>query len=179
MQPHIPAIAMPEFETATVLLRPLTLDDAEALHAVNSNPQVMKYINEPEATVEQTRQYLQNGPLKDYEKYGFGRHACIDKANGKLIGFSGIKYLPEFELVDVGYRFLPEYWGKGLATETSKLTMRYGLDECGLDNLIGLAQPGNHASIRVLEKLGMAHHQRVNFRDDDCVLLSLKPVAVS
>ncbi|MCV2883443.1 GNAT family N-acetyltransferase [Aestuariibacter sp. AA17] len=168
--------AMPTFETDTFILRPLTLDDAAALNAVNQNPLVMKYIKEPESTVEETREYLRNGPLADYETYGYGRHACIDKASGKLIGFSGIKYLPEFGHADVGYRFLPEYWGKGLATQTASITLQYGLEQCGLTNMLGIAIPENHASIRVLEKLGMRFRQYVDYFDTKCSLLSLQPL---
>ena len=93
---------MPIIETTQTLLRPLTLDDAEALNAVNSRPEVMRFIGPVEESVEKTRQYLLKGPLADYEKHGFGRHACIDKASGKLIGFSGLKYLPSLDEVDIG-----------------------------------------------------------------------------
>ena len=160
---------MPTFETDRILMRPLTIDDAEGLNNVNRTPDVMKYIGPVEDSVERTRQYLLKGPLADYEKHGFGRHACIDKNTGQLIGFCGLKYVADFDDVDIGYRFLPEYWGKGLATETSELLMDYGKQQLGLKRIVGTALPGNKGSIRVLEKLGLTYEKDVHYLGDTCV----------
>ena len=161
---------MPELETKRTLLRPLTIEDAAALNVVNRNPQVMRYIGPVEDSVEKTRQYLRQGPLADYQKFGFGRHACIDKHSGQLIGFSGLKYLPELDDVDIGYRFLPEYWGKGLATETSQACMDYARKQLQLKRIIGLALPDNNASIHVLKKLDLTYETTLDFRGELCVL---------
>lgn len=161
---------MPIFETSRILLRPFTLDDAEGLNHVNSVPEVMKYIGPVEDNVERTRNYLLNGPLADYKKHGFGRHACIDKATNKLIGFCGLKYVEDLQDVDIGYRFLPEYWGQGLATETSELLMQYGKNQLNLTRIIGLALPDNGGSIRVLEKLGLTYEKDVHYLGDLCAL---------
>lgn len=161
-------MSMPIFETPTVVLRPFTLDDAEGLNRVNSEPQVMRYIGPVENNVEKTRQYLLKGPLADYQKHGFGRHACIDKSTGQLIGFCGLKFVEEFRDVDIGYRFLPQYWGKGLATETSELLMKYAKENLKLKRVIGMALPGNQGSIRVLEKLGLTYEKDVEYLGDIC-----------
>lgn len=161
--------SMPVIETSRTILRPLRLEDAKALNQVNRIPDVMRYIGPVEDDVEKTRDYLRNGPLADYEKYGFGRHACIDKQSGKLIGFCGLKYLPDLDDVDIGYRLLPSFWGKGLATETSKELMEYAKSTLGLNRVIGLAMPNNNSSIKVLKKLDMLYEKIILFMGDECV----------
>ena len=64
---------------------------------------------------------------------------------------------------DIGYRLHPDYWGKGLATEAARATLRYGFETLALDEVIALVLPGNAASIRVLEKLGMARTEDVTY----------------
>lgn len=73
-----------------------------------------------------------------------------------MIGFSGLKYLPELEAVDVGYRFVLDVWGQGLATESGRACLAFGFDVLGLDEILALVLPGNVASVRVLDKLGSA-----------------------
>jgi len=68
---------------------------------------------------------------------------------------AGLKYLPEWEEVDLGYRLLPEYWGIGLATEASRASLRYGFETLQLSRILGLVHPANVRSIRVLEKCGL------------------------
>ena len=77
------------------------------------------------------------------------------KETQQVIGFCGLKYLTDLNEVDVGYRFLPEFWGKGLATEACAASIEFGFDTLGLEKIIGLVLPPNTASIRVLEKVGM------------------------
>lgn len=160
---------MKRLTTDRLLLRPLTLEDAGALNRLNADPQVMRYIGPLQDSVEKTRRYLMDGPMADYHKYGFGRHAMLHRASGEFIGFCGLKYLPELDEVDVGYRLLPAYWGQGLVTEAARETMRFGREDLGLKRIIGLAMPDNQASIRVLEKLGMQYEKQVTHLDTECV----------
>src|SRR5262249_33667778 len=100
----------------------------------------------------------------DYAVHGFGRWAVILKETGRLIGFNGLKYLDELGEVDLGYRFLPEYWGRGLATETGLPCVQYGFEKIGLKRILGLVDPPNKASSRVLEKLGFVFDATIEYR---------------
>ena len=64
-------------------------------------------------------------------------------------------YLPEFNEIDLGYRFLPEYWGSGIATEASRAILNYAFDSLKLRKIVAIAIKENKASIRVMEKVGM------------------------
>lgn len=141
-------------ETARLEHRAFTIDDAEAFFAINSNPEVMRFTHEPLLlSVDAARQAIATYP--DFDKIGYGRWACILKETQTIIGFCGLKYLTDLDAVDVGYRFLPQYWGQGFATEACIASLHFGFTTLKLDEIIGLVLPENVASIRVLEKAGM------------------------
>lgn len=153
-------------ETERLLLRKFTLDDIEAYFRLNSNPDVIRYTGDPAfISLDDARRVLLSAPLRDYEVHGYGRLACVEKASGELIGFCGLKYLDDMDEVDLGYRFLPDYWGKGYATESSLAVMRYGRNVMGLERIVGFVHPDNAGSVRVLVKVGMKFERQIRIAD--------------
>ena len=153
-------------DTPRLLLRPFTIDDAAAYWPLVSLPDVLRYTGEQARTsLEEARQVLLTRPLHDYQAHGYGRMACIEKTSGRLVGFSGLKFVDDLQEVDVGYRFLPDCWGKGYATESARALMAQGRAICGITRIIGLVQPANGASSRVLEKLGLAYERTFDPND--------------
>lgn len=154
-------------ETENLYLRRFTLDDAEAYWPLTSMPEILRYTGEqPQASLDDVRHILSTRPLKDYATRGYGRMACIEKSSGRLIGFSGLKFVEELNEVDIGYRFLPDCWGKGYATESARLLMQHGAKEHGIERVIGLVQPENVASARVLGKLGLVFERALTLPGD-------------
>ena len=145
-----------KLESDRLLIRPFKIGDEQAILELNSNSLVQKYTGDTLLTTkEQAEDVLHNIILKDYEIYEYGRFAVIYKPDQKLIGFTGIKYLPEANgESDLGYRFLPEYWGKGIATESSKMALDFGFNGLQLKKILGFTELKNKASTRVLEKVG-------------------------
>ena len=142
-------------ETERLLLREITLDDKEGLFKLHSDPEVQKYTGEPLVeSIEEIEKAITTR-IYDYEKYGYGRWATILKDDMQFIGWAGLAYLPEFDEIDLGYRFLPEYWGQGIATEASQAILTYGFEQLKLRRIIAIAMKENKASIRVMEKAGM------------------------
>lgn len=149
-------------QTGHLHIRPFTLDDAEEYWPLVRLPEVLRYTGEQAyASLDDVRRTLRERPLNDYAVRGFGRMACIEKSTGRLVGFSGLKYLDDLQEVDVGYRFLPDCWGKGYATESARALMQRGAEEHGITRVIGLVEPGNVASARVLEKLGLVFEREI------------------
>lgn len=141
-------------ETRRLRHRALTVDDAEAFFALNSHPDVMRYTHEPLLqSLDEARAAIAGYP--DFHTVGYGRWGCVLKETDKVIGFCGLKPLPDLNVVDVGYRFLPEYWGQGLATEACRACLEFGFEVLHLERIVGFALPENRASIRVMEKVGM------------------------
>jgi RimJ/RimL family protein N-acetyltransferase len=117
------------FETSRLLLRQFTLEDAPILLQLNSDPEVLKYLHEP----------------------------LLQDEDNAFIGWCGLKYRPELEEIDLGYRFMQTAWGKGFATEAAQETLAYGFKKLYLSLITGRAHIENLASIRVLEKIGMEY----------------------
>jgi RimJ/RimL family protein N-acetyltransferase len=160
-------------QTQHLILRHFTLDDAEAYLPLISLPEIIRYTGDTPATsIGEAREILRTRPLNDYAVHGYGRMAVIEKASGRLVGFSGLKYVAELGEVDIGYRFLPDCWGKGYATESARMLMEEGTREFGIRRIVGTVHPENPASGRVLEKLGL-RFERVLAPDDDSVAFSL------
>ena len=142
-------------ETERLLLRDITLEDKEAMFKLNSDPRVLKYTGEPAIrSIEEMEKAIIRRSI-EYKKYGYGRWATFLKDGKKFVGWAGLAYLPEFDEIDLGYRFLAEYWGLGLATEASRAILNYGFDTLKLGRIVAIAVKENKASIRVMEKVGM------------------------
>ena len=154
-------------ETERLRLRHFTLDDLQIMFELNSDPAIIKYADTPVKDMEETKQRLEQGPLFDYEKYGYGRFAVELKETGKVIGFCGIKYLPEIDLPEVGFRYLAEYWGRGIGTEAAKACVEFARDDLRIKKLVALIIPENIASIRLAEKLGMKRGPTIHIYDED------------
>lgn len=153
-------------ETERLILRRFTLDDADDYFHLIADPEVNLYTGQgPVTSIEEARQVLRDHPLRDYDTVGYGRMACIEKSTGRLIGFSGMKYMKDLGETDVGYRFFKDTWGKGYATESARVLMRDCIREFGLRRVIGLCDRRNGDSAKVLVKLGMTFERRLNVGD--------------
>lgn len=174
-------------ETERLILRPFTDTDVEAVLEFNSHPEVVRYTGEePLQTLEEAQSVINTVRNRDYNVQGYGRMAVVHKLDNKVIGFSGLKWEADIEETDIGYRFLPKYWGKGIATESCLPLLEYGFVELGLHRIVGLAYPANVASCKVLEKIGMQHYKTDYFPGDDKKCLwhkiensNAKPIVVS
>lgn len=146
-------------KTERLILREFDEADVEPFFRMGSDPAVIRYTGDPGGGLrdfDHALEVMRSRPIVDYEKYGYGRWACVLKSNGAVIGFVGLKFLTDLQEVDLGYRLLPEYWGKGLATEASRAVVDYGFTRLGLKRIIGIVDPENVASVRILEKVGMS-----------------------
>jgi RimJ/RimL family protein N-acetyltransferase len=114
-----------------------------------------------------------NNILNQYEKNGTGRLAVIEKESNQFIGWSGIKLLTEevngFKNVyELGYRFLPEFWGKGYATESAIASLDLGFNQLNADKIYAYADVGNESSNRILTKLGFENNGTFLDKGDIC-----------
>ena len=143
------------FETPRLILRQFTEEDAPLILLLNSDPEVVKFIHEPAlASEEQAKKIFLDIILPQY-KNNLGRWAIYTKTGNEFIGWCGLKYRPEPDEIDLGYRLKKDAWGKGYATEAAKHTLDHGFNNLNLDIIIGRAHIQNYASIKVLEKIGM------------------------
>ena len=147
-------------ETPRLILREIISEDLDRIFLLDSNPNVMKYIGvEPVKTIEESVETLKK-IQKQYQENGIARWAVVEKESNLLIGWSGLKLLTEpingFKNVyELGYRFLPEFWGKGYATESGKAVLEYGFNQMNLDAIYACVDIENFNSDKILkDKLG-------------------------
>jgi len=151
-------------DTGRLVLRRFTLDDLPAFYQLCSRPEIIRYAQStPVASLEEAREFMQAAPFRDYATYGYGRFACVWKESGEVIGFSGVKYVPEIADTELGYRFFPEFWGMGLATEAGRASIDFARSDLGLKRLVALVHPDNVASASVLAKLEFAVEKQLRY----------------
>jgi [ribosomal protein S5]-alanine N-acetyltransferase len=164
---------MLQLETSRTFLRPINVEDAEVFYALNLDPDVVRYTGDgPFESVEHARAFL--AVYDQYEKYGVGRFAVIEKSTSKCLGWCGLKYHPEEEVYDLGYRFFKSYWNQGFASETAAKWLEYGFHELHLPRIVAHAMKANTASIRVFEKIGMQYLQDITLHGSEAVLYEKK-----
>lgn len=145
-------------ETKRLIIRKIILSDVEQLHKLLSNSEVMRFSVSGPMSFERTEQFVQD-TIKSYDKYQLAMWAVELKENATFIGISGFFSLNtqnEHELeYEIGFRFLPEYQGQGLATEATEAIKQYAFNNIKVKRFVAFIAPENVASIRVAEKIGM------------------------
>lgn len=143
-------------ETPRLILRPHVLDDAHNLFILNSDHEVVRYTGDISfATLLDAQILIKERMFTQFEKYKMSRLAVIRKDDNAYLGWCGLKYFPETDEVDLGYRFMKKFWGMGYATESSLVCLEYGFNTLKLPRIIAKAMPDNVGSIKVIQKLGM------------------------
>jgi len=159
-------------ETERTIMRKLTTEDAKDFYTLNLDQEVLKYTGDkPFENIQASIDFLTN--YDQYEKYGVGRLAVIDKTSLKFLGWCGLKYSQDKNEYDIGFRFNRNYWNKGYATETSKKCIAFGFNELRIEKVVGRAMKDNIGSIKVLEKIGMTFKENFNFKGSEGVIYEL------
>lgn len=151
-------------ETQRLILREFQQEDTQKLASILANPKVMKFSPTGILSVVQTQEKVESF-MTSYQEYGFGKWAVILKESSELIGYCGIA-VEKIDCQDdqeIGYRFDSKFWGKGLATEAASAALDYGFKKFQFPYILGIVDPSNAASVRVLEKLDMKYERETIF----------------
>ena len=144
-------------ETPRLILRPFVEEDAEAIFLMNSIAEILTYIpQEPLKNIAEAKDVFHCIINATYKEFGFGRWAVHHKEDNKVIGFCGPKYIPEYDKVEIGYRYFPEYWGKGIGYEAAQAAVDILKPQFNIDIVIALILHGNTGSEAIAKKLGMS-----------------------
>ncbi len=161
--------APPPPDTARLRLRRFVPTDLDALAAMYGKPTTMRFLNHGQPRPrEETAELLQR-ILASWERDGFGYLAVEPAGGGPLLGRAGLKPLEDTPEIELGYLFDDTCWGRGYATEASEALLRWGFQTLELSHVVAVADPDNHASLRVMQKLGMRPDGRA-FHDGGEVL---------
>ena len=144
-----------KIKTQRLLLRELTPDDLDGLHAIFSDPESMQHYP-GSFSLEKSKKWIEWN-IKSYATYGLGLWGVILKEENKLIGDCGItmqningKMEPE-----IGYHINKNYTNRGYATEAAIACRDYAFNVLKLNRLYSYMKYTNAPSMRVAEKNGM------------------------
>ncbi len=152
---------IPTIETPHLTLRAWSPEDAQALFDILQEDGILRYFPNPKPPPRSKADDYIAHHLAQWELHGYGHWAVVVRDGGQVVGWNGLEYLPELDETEVAYLLSRGVWGRGYATEAARAAVQYGFEAAGLTAIIGLVHPDNAASIRVLEKCGMAFADRL------------------
>ena len=160
----MPTMELPEIETERLLLRQFTPADLdEYTRIIFADPDVTRFLPRRDIPPRQRAERVLNYFGEHWLKNGYGDWAVTDRAHAGLIGHCGLNFIPEAGEVEVEYSLAKPYWGRGIATEAARASVRYGFEALQMERIIALADPQNIASRRVMEKVGLIYQKEVFF----------------
>ncbi|UGT67300.1 GNAT family N-acetyltransferase [Nocardia gipuzkoensis] len=139
-----------------LVLRDFAATDEEAVHAFAGDPAVTRFTDWGPNSVDDTRAFLADATAEaaDPQRATFTL-AVIHTRSGQLIGSAAIGVTStQHRRGEFGFVFHRDFWSQGYATEAGMLLLRFGFDRLRLRRISATCHPDNHASARVLEKVG-------------------------
>ena len=138
-----------------LLLRRTTHEDADGMIALRGTPETMKYLPRPLLKTQlEALDFINRTDTMINANQGINWTIALN-GNPQLIGTAGIyRIQPEHHRAETGYMVLPEYQGKGIATEAIDLMLQYAFNQLQFHSMQAVIDPANAASERVLQKNG-------------------------
>ena len=159
-------------ETARLILRELTLSDAEFILQLLNTPTWLKFIGDKNVhNSKDAERYLHDGPLASYREHGFGLWLVSLKETNTPIGLCGLLKREYLENVDIGFALIPDYVGLGYGFEIVSATIKHSRNILCLDKIVAITDDYNASSIKLLNKLGFHFDRKVITSDKEEVLL--------
>ena len=153
-------MTVPTLETERLILRPLSIDDLDAVYKWASDPRVNKYMIYPLYKSKDDGVEWLNTLYEDDDKKDFG---FVLKETGELIGSGGIYYHSDIDVWSIGYNLSYDYWNRGLVTEAMTKIIEWARQSFTVHVVAGTFAIGNIGSQRVMEKLGMTFYEDTEY----------------
>lgn len=154
----------PVLETKRLILRPLSVDDAETIYNNwTSDLDVAKFMRwECHKDVSETREWLlaEEECIESDQVYDWG---FVLKETGELIGSGGLVFIEAKEMYELGYNIMKKYWGLGIATEASEKIIEYGINELKQRKFYCCHAKDNPASGKVMMKVGFVYQNDAEY----------------
>lgn len=160
-------------ETKRLILRQFDVCDTDFIYELMNSELYLKNIGDRNIkNKEDAERYLNNHIRSSYETNGFGLYAVQLQESPCLIGMTGLVIRDALPHPDIGFCFLPEHMGKNYALESALAVMDYARNNLQIKHILGVANPENDRSIRLLNKLGLRQQSVITLNDNDVILFS-------
>jgi RimJ/RimL family protein N-acetyltransferase len=150
-------------ETERLLLRAPEAEDIDAFAEMYADPEATRFIGGVRSREQVTRWLAERRAA--FARQGYGMCAVVERSSDRVIGRCGLVHweIEGADELEVGYAFARPFWGNGYGTEAAAAVRDYAVAKLRRARLISLIDPENERSVRVAEKLGMAHEREVEF----------------
>ncbi|MCW8472342.1 GNAT family N-acetyltransferase [Fluoribacter gormanii] len=151
--------------TTRLIISKPSLNDLDNLFTLQSNSEVMRFIGNGKRDRNEVMLGLEKA-IYHVQKHQFSLGSVFVKDSQEFIGRAGLIYFnyddnqPEVELA---YALLPQYWGKGYATEITTSLIDFAFRNLNMQKLIAVVHPENASSQNVLIKCGMSNAGKINY----------------
>ncbi|HEY1044204.1 MAG TPA: GNAT family N-acetyltransferase [Telluria sp.] len=154
-------------DTERLTLRTITLDDAPFYLTLINDPSFIQNIGDRgERTLEQARESIARRMFASMAEHGYTMY-LVQLRDGTPIGMCGLVRRATLDCTDLGYAYLPAYWGQGYAVEAARAVLDHAHRDIGLTRLLAIAFPANAGSIAVLGKLGFQFERFTHLDEND------------
>lgn len=167
-------------ESSRLVLRPLTLDDAAFYLQLVNEPSFIENIGDKGVrSLQAAEDAIATGPMAMQRMLGYSLWLVVRKEDQLSIGMCGLIKRDSLPDTDIGYAYLPAFWGQGYALEAASAALAFARDKVGLKRLLGIVSPENVASSQLLRKLGLSFVERLHLggdpRDTDLYCVEFPP----
>jgi RimJ/RimL family protein N-acetyltransferase len=161
-------VGMKVLDTERLRLRWLNADDAAFILDLVNQPSWLRFIGDRNVrNLEDARSYIAKGPAAMYRSNGFGLYMVERRLDGAALGLCGLIKRDGLIDIDIGFAFLPHYWGKGYAVEAAGAVLELGFGQMQLARIVAITAQDNLQSIKLLERIGMHFETMLRLREDD------------
>jgi RimJ/RimL family protein N-acetyltransferase len=161
-------------QTQRLRLREVEEGDAPFILELLTDPSFRKNIGDRGVSdLDSAANYIRTAPRASYARHGYGLWLVELKDTGEAIGLSGLVRRDTLPGPDIGYAFLPRHWSKGYAVEACTAVREHAMRTLGLPRLLAIVSPGNAASVKVLERIGLRFQDTVRLGEQDLQLFAL------
>ncbi|MBF6023337.1 GNAT family N-acetyltransferase [Lysobacter niastensis] len=149
-------------QTPRLRLRELTDADAPFIFELLNERSFIDNIGDRGVrTLDDAVGYIHKGPGDSYARHGYGLWLVELKASGEALGVCGLMHRDTLPYTDIGYAFLPRHWSRGYAVESCAAVRDHALRTLAMPRLLAIVSPGNEASVKVLERIGLRFEGKV------------------
>ena len=154
MPPDWPDTSRDAIKTSRLTIRRLTLADATFIYDLVNQPSWLEFIGDKGVnSLHDAETYIQS-IVDMYQKFGFGLYRVELGASSEAIGICGLVKRDSLQDFDIGFALLSQHEGNGYAFESATAILQQAKDAFNLPRIAAICTPNNHASIKLIEKLG-------------------------
>ena len=168
-EPAVGAPAADELETARLRMRLFTPADLDRMCEITSDSGVMRFIGHGHPLSREQTLVNLDMIMNGFRRRGYGRWALERRDTGALVGYCGLSSGNPEVGIELAYMLAREEWGRGLAHEAGRASLRYGFETLGVESIAGLTLHDNLRSRLVLERLGMKFVRDAFYYEFTCV----------